>query len=108
MNVDLDAKQLFVIKLALAQLEPVDPATLNQTRQLIDSSINLYPGEAKPLCCIKCEYIASERDNTPLGHFRVSFPYCSHLSGSVMGRMPITDVNYRHKDCPFYKEANNG
>lgn len=45
MQVDLSAKQLFVIKLALAQLEPVDANVLNETRQLIDSSINLYPGD---------------------------------------------------------------
>ena len=45
MQVELSAKQLFVIKLALAQLEPVDANVLNETRQLIDSSINLYPGK---------------------------------------------------------------
>ncbi len=46
MQVELSAKQLFVIKLALDNLEPVPSELIRETRQLISSSINLYPGEA--------------------------------------------------------------
>jgi len=45
MQVELNAKQLFVIKLALDNLEPVPPELINETKQLIASSINLYPGK---------------------------------------------------------------
>lgn len=43
MKVEISAKQLLVIKLALDNLEPVTAELINDTRQLINSSINLYP-----------------------------------------------------------------
>lgn len=63
MQVELSAKQLFIIKLALAQLEPVDANVLNETRQLIDSSINLYPGEDRSTFAPYCIYTESEKSN---------------------------------------------
>lgn len=93
MQVELSAKQLFIIKLALAQLEPVDAVSINETRQLIDSSINLYPAAS----CKGCLYVG-------LGHAKLEY-YCKHFHAP--GENTLDNINKSPEWCPMLNEGNS-
>lgn len=99
MQVELSAKQLFIIKLALAQLEPVDVASINETRQVIDSSINQYPVKMREICW-KCPYCQINELN------RVYW-WCTHEDAPLNNELHQIEFNVP-EFCPINKQYSNG